>query len=55
MQDGIAKLIAGLTTPDQYANEEVRSRYTYLKEYKGPKSIANQIRTIVKIFGLDPS
>src|SRR3989344_2656392 len=39
----------------QYANEEVRSNYTYPKEYKGPKQIADQIKAPAKIFDLDPS
>ncbi|MEK7142123.1 MAG: hypothetical protein AAB818_00890, partial [Patescibacteria group bacterium] len=39
LQDGIAKLIAELSVSNQYANEEVRSSYTYPKEYKGPKPI----------------
>lgn len=55
LQDGIAKLIAELSMSDQYANEEVRSNYTYPKEYKGPKPINDQILAIAKIFGLDPS
>lgn len=55
LQDGIAKLIAELSVSDQYANEEVRSSYTYPKEYKGPKPINDQIKAIAKIFGLDPS
>ena len=55
LQDGIAKLIAELSQSNQYANEEVRSNYTYPKEYKGPKPIANQIKAIAEIFGLDPS
>jgi len=55
LQDGIAKLIAELSQSNQYANEEVRSNYTYPKEYKGPKPIADQIKAIAKIFGLDPS
>lgn len=55
LQDGIAKLIAELTTSNQFANEEVRSSYMYPKEYKGPKPIADQIKAIAKIFGLDPS
>ncbi|MDD5032980.1 MAG: hypothetical protein PHC85_02615 [Candidatus Pacebacteria bacterium] len=54
-QNGIAKLIAKLTTSDQYANEEVRSNCTYPKEYKGPKPIADLIKAIAKIFDLDPS
>ena len=55
LQDGIAKLIAELTTSNQYANEEVRSNYTYPKEYKGPKPITDQIKALAKIFDLDPS
>ncbi len=55
LQDGIAKLIAELSVSDQYANEEVRSNYTYPKEYRGPKPINDQIKAIAKIFGLDPS
>ena len=55
LQDGIAKLIAELSMSDQYANEEVRSGYTYPKEYKGPKPIADQIKAIAKIFDLDPA
>lgn len=55
LQDGIAKLIAELSVSNQYANEEVRSSYTYPKEYKGPKPIVDQIKAIAKIFGLDPS
>ncbi|MBI4136125.1 MAG: hypothetical protein HY481_01030 [Candidatus Vogelbacteria bacterium] len=54
LQDGIAKLIAELSVSNQYANEEVRSNYTYPKEYKGPKPINDQIKAIAKIFGLDP-
>ena len=55
LQDGIAKLIAELSQSNQYANEEVRSSYTYPKEYKGPKPIADQIKALAKIFDLDPS
>ena len=55
LQDGIAKLIAELSVSNQYADEEVRSSYTYPKEYKGPKPIADQIKAIAKIFDLDPS
>ena len=54
-QDGIAKLIAELTVSNQYADEEVRSSYTYPKEYKGPKPIKEQIKALAKIFNLDPS
>ena len=55
LQDGIAKLIAELSVSNQYANEEVRSSYTYPKEYKGPKPIKVQIKALAKIFDLDPS
>lgn len=40
---------------NQYADEEVRSGYTYPKEYKGPKPIVDQINALARIFGLDPS
>lgn len=52
---GIAKLIAELSTPDQYESEEVRSTYVYPKEYKGPKPIDYQILVIAEAFGLDPT
>ena len=55
LQDGIAKLIAELSVPNQYANEEVRSSCAYPKEYKGPKPIKVQIKALAKIFDLDPS
>lgn len=55
LQDGIAKLIVGLSMSDRYADEEVCSSYTYPKEYKGPKPINDQIKAIAEIFGLDPS
>ena len=55
LQDGIAKLIAELSQSDRYADEEVRSSYTYPKEYKGPKPIADQIKAVAAIFDLDPT
>ncbi|KKQ58733.1 MAG: hypothetical protein US79_C0003G0034 [Parcubacteria group bacterium GW2011_GWC1_38_17] len=55
LQDGIAKLIAELSVSNQFADEEVRSSYTYPKEYKGPKPVADQIKALAKIFDLDPS
>ena len=39
----------------QYANEVVSSNYTYPKEYKGPKPITEQVKTIATMFGLDPT
>src|SRR3989338_1188465 len=44
-----------LSVTDKFKNEEVKSNYTYPKEYKGPKPINDQIKAIAKIFGLDPS
>src|SRR5262245_20790303 len=55
LQDGIAKLIAELSQSDRHADEEVRSSYMYPKEYKGPKPIADQIKAVATIFGLDPT
>ena len=40
---------------NQHPDEEVPSNYTYPKEYKGPKPIADQIKALAEIFGLDPS
>lgn len=36
-------------------NEVVSSNYTYPKEYKGPKPITEQVKTIATMFGLDPT
>ena len=54
-QSRIIEVIRELSVFNQYANEEVRSSYTYSKEYKGPKPIADQIKAIAKIVDLDPS
>lgn len=54
-QDGIMRLIIELTTPNQFANEEVRSNYVYPKEHKGPKPIKEQIEALAKILDLDPA
>ena len=54
-QDGIAKLIRELSVSDRYADEEVRSNYTYPKEYKGPKPIEVQVKALAEIFGLNPA
>jgi hypothetical protein len=48
-------LITSCDSKGLYADEEVSSSYTYPKEYKGPKTIAYQIKAIAKIFDLDPS
>lgn len=55
LQAGISELITRLSTPNQFANEEVRSSRAYPGEYKGPKPIAEQISLIAKTFGLDPA
>ena len=52
-QDGVRELIRSLSTPNQFANEEVRSNLTYPKEYKGPKPIEEQIETLSKTLGID--
>jgi hypothetical protein len=44
-----------LSVSDKFKDEEVRSGYTYPKEYKGPKPIADQIKALAKIFDLDSS
>ena len=54
-QDGIGKLIAELTTSNQFADEEVSSTYEYPKEYKGSKPIEEQIKALAKILDLDPT
>ena len=55
LQQGIAKLIAEFSVSNQYANEEVSSNYAYPKEYKGPKSIEEQIKALAEILNLDPT
>jgi len=51
----LAELIQKHSATNQYANEVVSSNYTYPKEYKGPKPIAEQVQTIATMFGLDPT
>lgn len=51
----LAELIRKHSATNQYANEVVSSNYTYPKEYKGPKPIAEQVQTIATMFGLDPT
>ena len=48
-------LIQKHSATNQYANEVVSSSYSYPKEYKGPKSIVEQVKTIAELFGLDPT
>lgn len=55
--DLIDNWIAEHRRPNQFANEEVATRYTYPKEYKGPKPIAEQIKALATICDgkVDPS
>jgi hypothetical protein len=55
LKGNILKLIRELSDNKQFADEEVRSSYTYPKKYTGPKPIEDQIEALAKIFGLDPS
>lgn len=43
------------TQNQQFAGEQVRSSCRYPKEYRGPRSIEDQIQVLAQIFGLDPS
>lgn len=52
-QTRIMNNIKELSVNNRYADEEVRSSYTYPNEYKGPKPIEDQIKAIAKIFDLD--
>lgn len=51
----LLQLIQKHSSSNQYANEVVSSNNTYPKEYKGPKPIAEQVKTIATMFGLDPT
>ena len=51
----LLRLIQRHSSTDQYANDVASSDYTYPKEYKGPKPIAEQVKTIATMFGLDPT
>lgn len=55
LKDGISKLIAELSVSDRYADEEVKSSYTYPGEYGGPKPIEEQITALAEIMNLDPA
>ena len=68
-KDGIQKLISNggefqadiiasikkHSVSNQFADEEVSSNYAYPKEYKGPKSIEEQIKALAEILNLDPT
>lgn len=51
----LLQLIKKHSATNQYTNDVVSSNYTYPKEYKGPKPIAEQVKTIATMFGLDPT
>lgn len=55
LSDLVDQFIAENRQPNQFADEEVLSKYTYPKEYKGAKQIEEQIAAVAKIFGLDPA
>ena len=55
LSDLIDNFIAENRNTNRYKDEEVRVVYGYPKEYKGPKHIADQIKAIAEIFGLDPA
>jgi hypothetical protein len=55
LKTGISKLIAELSVPDRYADEEVQSNYTYPREYDGPKPIEEQVKALAEILDLDSS
>ena len=55
VEKAVEAIIMEMTTPNKYANEVVSSNYTYPKEYKGPKPIEEQVKTIATMFGLDPT
>lgn len=51
----IRNFIAENRVPNKYKDQEVRSKYTYPKEYKGPRPIEEQIKTIAQALGLNPA
>lgn len=55
VEKAVEAIIQEMTTPNKYVNEVVSSRYTYPKEYKGPKPIIDQVNIIAEKFGLDPA
>jgi hypothetical protein len=49
---GLKTLMGKHSVSNQFAPEEVRSSYTYPKEYRGLKPIGEQVDLIAKAFGL---
>lgn len=54
-QTSIIAAIRELSISNQYADEEVRSNYSYPDEYKGPKPIKEQVKALAEILSLDPT
>lgn len=55
LADLVDQFIAEHRLTDKYKDEEAKSNYRYPGEYKGPKSIGEQIAALAKIFNLDPA
>ena len=53
LADVVAEFIGQNRSTNKFKDEEVRAAYGYPNEYKGPKPIADQVKAIAKIFGLD--
>lgn len=51
-QAGLRELIARFSVSNQFASEEVASRYAYPDEYRGPKPIGEQVDILAKVFQL---
>jgi hypothetical protein len=51
----LGDLIQKHSATNQFADQVVSSSYTYPPEYKGPKVITEQVKTIATMFGLDPT
>jgi len=51
-QSQIVTTVRELSTIYRFADEEVKSLYTYPESYKGAKPIADQIKTLVELFGV---
>lgn len=49
-QEAVLATLAKLATPNEYANEEVSSKYGYLSGYGAPKSIADQLKILREYF-----
>lgn len=54
LADLVTKFIAESRLTDKFADEEVRSNYSYPSDYKGPKPIGEQIAALVEILSLSP-